>query len=564
MKKCLSANCLLSLQPQREHRKRDHTDAALSGGTADVRGAPINAVEDAYDVPSGGQPGKGGSLGPWAVKPPAAPRRKAGPAPEVDAELWRLHNLWRERQQSKDEGHEPCRDSASSFDRIRLSSHSDLAKKDSESSSLSDGSNCSLSSLTGARQVAFIRRSRDTPFRAVSLPEALADSDEGYSCKSSRGSQGAQFTRAHSQRSSLDSDDCSEMDADCCGDSGAISFRGRRSDSRRSESASSESLHSDSSGRLSHGSAARANSLSTLSASRCHLSSDEESDMASPGTPRVLSRWHSSVYVSEGQAAVELFFRLNHARQTMDYVRHQAATYAKLERRVMSVWEGLGMLGTLREYETALLQEENTDADMPLVQHAMQTAENCRAAFPDLDWLHLVGLIHSLGKVLAHKQMGAEPQWAVSGESFPVGCRFHPAIACSQFFSVNPDRRRRIYSTPTGVYKPNCGLAAVLMSWSASEYLYMVLILNRTRLPPEALFLIRHQRFFALNRPGEPYSELLSESDRLMVPWLSRFRELSAYKRSDDAPQERLTGQAFRNHYSGLIRKYIPGGTLRW
>ncbi len=70
--------------------------------------------------------------------------------------------------------------------------------------------------------------------------------------------------------------------------------------------------------------------------------------------------------------------------------------------------------------------------------------------------------------------MGAEPQWAVSGESFPVGCRFHPAIACSQFFSVNPDRRRRIYSTPTGVYKPNCGLAAVHMSWSASEYLYMV------------------------------------------------------------------------------------------
>ena len=91
-----------------------------------------------------------------------------------------------------------------------------------------------------------------------------------------------------------------------------------------------------------------------------------------------------------------------------------------------------------------------------------------------------------------------------------------------------------------------------------------VLILNRTRLPPEALFLIRHQRFYALNRPGQPYSELLSESDQLMVPWLSRFRELSAYKRSDAAPQERLTGQAFRNYYSGLMRKYIPSGTLRW
>ena len=82
----------------------------------------------------------------------------------------------------------------------------------------------------------------------------------------------------------------------------------------------------------------------------------------------------------------------------------QAAMYAKLEKREMGVWEAMAMLGTLREFETALLQEEGTDADLPLPQHAMQTAENCRAAFPDLDWLHLVGLIHSLGKVLAHKQ----------------------------------------------------------------------------------------------------------------------------------------------------------------
>ncbi len=78
--------------------------------------------------------------------------------------------------------------------------------------------------------------------------------------------------------------------------------------------------------------------------------------------------------------------------------------YAKLEKREMGIWEAMAMLGTLREFETALLQEEGTDADLPLPQHAMQTAENCRAAFPDLDWLHLVGLIHSLGKVLAHKQ----------------------------------------------------------------------------------------------------------------------------------------------------------------
>ena len=95
----------------------------------------------------------------------------------------------------------------------------------------------------------------------------------------------------------------------------------------------------------------------------------------------------------------------------------QAAMYAKLEKREMGVWEAMAMLGTLREFETALLQEEGTDADLPLPQHAMQTAENCRAAFPDLDWLHLVGLIHSLGKVLAHKQCASALESPASGFS---------------------------------------------------------------------------------------------------------------------------------------------------
>ena len=44
-----------------------------------------------------------------------------------------------------------------------------------------------------------------------------------------------------------------------------------------------------------------------------------------------------------------------------------------------------------------------------------------------------------------------------------------------------------------------------------------VLALNRTRLPAEALFLIRHQRFNALHRPGQPYDELLCDADRNMV-----------------------------------------------
>lgn len=48
----------------------------------------------------------------------------------------------------------------------------------------------------------------------------------------------------------------------------------------------------------------------------------QEEETTSTGV-RELSRWHSNSCISEGQAAVELFFRLNHARQTVDYVRRQ-------------------------------------------------------------------------------------------------------------------------------------------------------------------------------------------------------------------------------------------------
>ena len=85
----------------------------------------------------------------------------------------------------------------------------------------------------------------------------------------------------------------------------------------------------------------------------------------------------------------------------------QAALSAPLRRASLGVWEALDLLGTLREYETALLEEEGLDPTLALPEHAAATAEACRAAFPDLDWLHLVGLLHSLGKLLAHKRCAA-------------------------------------------------------------------------------------------------------------------------------------------------------------
>ena len=50
------------------------------------------------------------------------------------------------------------------------------------------------------------------------------------------------------------------------------------------------------------------------------------------------------------------------------------------------------------------------------------------------DWLHLVGLIHDLGKVLAHPCFGSQPQWAVVGDTWPTGCAHDPRVVFAEFF----------------------------------------------------------------------------------------------------------------------------------
>lgn len=72
----------------------------------------------------------------------------------------------------------------------------------------------------------------------------------------------------------------------------------------------------------------------------------------------------------------------------------------------MTVPDALGLLSTMNACQAALLCCDGCDgsstAEVPLLQHAYQTAELCRLAHPDKEWLHVVGLIHSLGNLLAH------------------------------------------------------------------------------------------------------------------------------------------------------------------
>ena len=46
-----------------------------------------------------------------------------------------------------------------------------------------------------------------------------------------------------------------------------------------------------------------------------------------------------------------------------------------------------------------LVDESDPDVNIPNIVHAFQTAEKIKEDHPDLDWFHLTGLIHDLGKV---------------------------------------------------------------------------------------------------------------------------------------------------------------------
>eukprot|EP00850_Spirogloea_muscicola_P010116 SM000058S18546 [mRNA] locus=s58:504963:507652:+ [translate_table: standard] len=251
------------------------------------------------------------------------------------------------------------------------------------------------------------------------------------------------------------------------------------------------------------------------------------------------------------QSNIEEFYFSNHVNQTFDFVQRMHREHLQLSKAVMSIWEAAELLNQF-------VDESDPDLDEPQIEHLLQTAEAIRQAHPEDDWFHLTGFIHDLGKVLLHPKWGSQQQWAVVGDTFPVGCRFDDRIVHYKYFAYNKDNREERYCTSNGVYSPGCGLDNVNMSWGHDEYMYQVMVRNGTKLPPQALFIVRYHSFYALHKEGA-YQHLLSDSDRQMLPWLHEFNKHDLYSKS----KVRCSIHELRPYYQSLIDKYFPS-TLCW
>jgi inositol oxygenase len=243
-------------------------------------------------------------------------------------------------------------------------------------------------------------------------------------------------------------------------------------------------------------------------------------------------------------ARVREFYRLNHEHQTVEFGQESRRKWLGLNKAEMGIWE-------MMEHLNQLVDDSDPDTDLSQIQHNLQTAESLRRdGMPR--WMQLTGLVHDLGKVL---WLWGEPQWAVVGDTFPVGCAWSDKIVFHEFFVHNPDAKRPKYQTTYGIYEVGCGLDNVMLSWGHDEYLYHVI---RPYLPTEAQYIIRYHSFYPAHREGA-YGHLMNAQDREMFTWVKKFNPYDLYSKGDAPPDE----EALKPYYQELIREYFPD-KIRW
>jgi inositol oxygenase len=244
-------------------------------------------------------------------------------------------------------------------------------------------------------------------------------------------------------------------------------------------------------------------------------------------------------YEEPGRDTVKEFYRLNHTHQTYDFVMNKREDYLQFNKKKMPVWEAFQFLNQL-------VDDSDPDTDLDQFQHLLQTAEAIRKdGHPD--WMVMVGLLHDMGKVLC---LFGEPQWAVVGDTFPVGCGYSDKIVYPEFFAGNPDYSDERFNSQFGVYAPNCGLRNVTMSWGHDEYVYHV---AKDTLPEEALYMLRYHSFYAWHREGA-YDHLLDDHDRKMLKWVQLFNPYDLYSKNPNPPK----WDELKSYYEDLVAKYLP------
>ncbi|HZL34959.1 MAG TPA: inositol oxygenase family protein [Tepidisphaeraceae bacterium] len=236
---------------------------------------------------------------------------------------------------------------------------------------------------------------------------------------------------------------------------------------------------------------------------------------------------------------VAQFYKTNHERQTLDFVLAREREFFALEKGRKSIWEAA-------EFLNNLVDDSDPDTDLSQLEHLLQTAEAIRAdGHPR--WMVAAGFVHDLAKVLC---LYGEPQWAVVGDTFPVGCAYSDQVVFQEYFAGNPDMHTPLYQTRYGIYEPNVGLDAVHMSWGHDAYGAHVM---KPYLPEQAIYILRYHSFYAAHRHGA-YAHLMSPRDVEMFQWVRLFSGYDLYSKGRPKPDLAVV----KPYYDDLFAEFFP------
>ena len=239
------------------------------------------------------------------------------------------------------------------------------------------------------------------------------------------------------------------------------------------------------------------------------------------------------------------FYRDQHIFQTVDYVVRKNAQYESLTNRVMKMSEALSIMDNFVDPSDPDVSNENSI-------HAYQTAERIRKAVPNDYELQLCGLIHDVGKVLFSF---GEPSWAVVGDTFAVGCEFPKSIVYHDTMRENLDYFNPLYKTKYGIYRANCGIENLMLSFGHDEYLYRVLQKNTNhKFSKKYANIIRFHSFYPWHTGGE-YKHLEIESDSEIKTNVLDFNQYDLYSKQDT---EFVLTNGIKDYYAQLLNTYFP------
>lgn len=246
-----------------------------------------------------------------------------------------------------------------------------------------------------------------------------------------------------------------------------------------------------------------------------------------------------------------------HTNQTVEYGRKQRERHLAFKKCLMTVWD-------MGHYLDNIHDESDPDTDMSQLAHALQTAETCRKAYPgeEYDWMHVCAFIHDFGKILLvdddDLNLSPDPQWAVVGDNYPVGCAYSDKIVYPDTFTKCPDLNDERYNTKLGMYKEGCGLKNVQMSWGHDEYIYQIAKRYST-IPEEGLYMLRYHSFYPWHDQGA-YMYLCDEKDKEMLKWVQIFNKFDLYSKTKDVP----VFSELAPYYKAKIEKYFGKDPIWW